>query len=440
MQVSVEATGNLERELKVCLPTERFESEFEQRISELKTQIKVPGFRPGKVDRNLVLSRYGSSVRAEIVEKLIRTSLHDALHSEKLQPAGIPNIKEVQAEPGQPLEYVAVFEVYPEIKFADISAHTIDKPVATVNEQDIDSMLVKLQKQHANWEKVQRKANMGDRVVIDFIGTMEGKEFQGGSADKVPLVLGSKSMIEGFEQGIVGAEAGDERVLDLQFPADYHHQEVAGKAVQFKVTVNEVQAEILPALDDSFAERFELKDGGIEALRNEIKQNMQRELEFAERAYIKNQILEKLLAANEFECPKSLIEEEKQRIQAEITQELRRRTQAKNLPDLPLDNFSEQAQKRVKLGLLFAEAIKLYDIKADAKRVRERIEQLAAVYEQPELMVKWYYSEPERLSNIEAAVIEDQVTEKLLEQFIAQDKPMSYDEVVNPTGNSSSAT
>lgn len=433
MQVSVEATGSLERQLKVSLPSERFDNEFNQRINELKSQIKVPGFRPGKVPVNIIVSRYGSSVRAEVVEKLIRTSLHDAITTQNLQPAGIPNLTEIQNEPGKPLEYTAVFEIYPEVKLNDLAAYTVEKPVASISDSDIDNMLTKLQKQHASWQTAEEAAKDGNRVLIDFVGIMDGQEFKGGSAENVPVILGSKTMIDGFEQGLVGAKANEELVLDLKFPEGYHHAEFSGKPVQFKVTVKEVQVEHLPELDDKFAELFDIKEGGITSLRNEIKQNMQRELEFSQRAFLKNQVLEKLLEANEFEVPNSLVHEEAKRMQHDLTDELRQRTNASQLPELPLDNFTAQATKRVKLGLLLAEAIKQNKIEADAKLVRERIEQMAAVYEQPELMINWYYSDPERLSAIESAVIEDQVVEKLLEQCKATDKSMSYEELVNPS-------
>ena len=433
MQVSVEAIGNLERHLKVSLPVERIDDEFNQRVNELKQQMRVPGFRPGKVPVSVITSRYGNSVRAEVVEKLIRISLQEAFTSQNIQPAGVPHLKDIQAEAGKPLEYVAVFEVYPDIKLADLTTYTVEKPATSVTEADIDSMLAKLQKQHVSWSQVERKAKDGDRVIIDFVGTMDGVEFQGGSAKDVPVVLGSKSMIDGFEQGLIDAKAATEISLDLQFPEDYHHAEFAGKPAHFKVVVKEVQAEQLPELDDKFAELFDIKEGGLTELRQEIKQNMQRELDFAQKAYVKNQVLEKLLEANEVEVPKSLLQEEAKRLQNELAQELQRRTGAKKLPELPLDNFNEQAQKRVKLGLLLAEAIKQYELKADAKLVRERIEQLASVYEQPEHMINWYYSDPERLSAIEAAVIEDQVIDKLLEQCKIQEKPMSYEDVVNPS-------
>lgn len=433
MQVSVEAIGNLERHLKVSLPIERIDDEFNQRVSELKQQMRIPGFRPGKVPANVITSRYGSSVRAEVVEKLIRISLQEAFISQNIQPAGVPHLKDIQAEAGKPLEYIAVFEVYPDIKLADLSACTVEKPATSVTETDIDNMLTKLQKQHVSWTRVEREAKSGDRVVIDFAGTMDGIAFQGGSAQDVPVIIGSKSMIDGFEQGLIDAKAATEIDLDLQFPEDYHHADFAGKPVHFKVTVKEVQAEQLPELDDKFAERFDIKEGGLTALRQEIQQNMQRELDFAQKAFVKNQVLEKLLEVNEVEVPKSLIQEEAKRLQNELSQELQRRTGTKKLPELPLENFTEQAEKRVKLGLLLAEAIKQLELKADSNLVREKIEQLATVYEQPEHMVNWYYSDPERLSAIEAAVIEDQVVDKLLEQCKIQDKPMNYEDVVNPS-------
>ena len=328
MQVSVEATGNLERHLKVSLPIERIDNEFNQRVNELKQEMRVPGFRPGKVPVNVIISRYGNSVRAEVIEKLIRISLHEAFTSQNIQPAGMPHLKDIQAEPGKPLEYIAVFEVYPSVTLADFATYTVEKPAASVAETDVDNMLAKLQKQHVNWTQVERKAENGDRVIIDFVGTMDGVEFQGGSAKDVPVVIGSKSMIDGFEQGLIGAEAEAEINLDLQFPEQYHHAEVAGKPVHFKVVVKEVQSEQLPELDDKFAELFDVKEGGLTGLRKEIQQNMERELDFAQKAYVKNQVLEKLLEANEIEVPKSLVQEEAKRLQDELTHELQRRTGA----------------------------------------------------------------------------------------------------------------
>lgn len=431
MQVSVEAISNLERQLKVSLPTDRIDNEINQRINELKGQVKMPGFRPGKVPLEMIKSRYGSSIRGEVVDKLIRESLHDAFNEQNLQPAGAPNLIDIQAEPGKPLEYTAVFEIYPEISLADLAKFTIDKPISAVTEIDVDEMLSKLQKQHAELITVERAAQQGDTVVIDFVGTMDGKEFEGGKAENMPVEIGSKSLIDGFEEGLIGKKTGDEVSLDLKFPEKYHKSDYADKPVQFKVTVREVKEQKLPELNDDFAQLFNMAEGGLNALRDEIKQNMQRELNFAQRQNIKNQVFEKLIEANEIDLPKSLVEAEAKRMQQDLANELKRRTKSNKLPELPLDNFLEQASKRVKLGLLLAEAIKIHEIKADAQRVREHIEQISASYEQPELMVNWYYSQPEQLQAVEAVVIEDQAIDKLLEQFETKEVSMGYNEVIN---------
>lgn len=428
MQVSVETTAGLERRMTVQVPEERIAAEVDNRLRQLARTTSIKGFRPGKVPFKMVQQRYAEQVRQEVLGDVIQSSYFEAVNQEKLRPAGYPSFEPKSLEQGEGIEYVATFEVMPEIEPVSVAGISIEKPVAEVTDADVDAMLETLRKQNAGWQAVERGAEEGDRVTIDFSGTIDGAEFQGNKGENVPVTLGGKRMIAGFEEGLVGAKAGEERTLDLQFPENYGYKDVAGKPVQFKVSVKQVEAPLLPELDDAFAAKFGV-EGGMAALRAEVRNNMERELEQRLSNMVKEQVMDKLLEINDVTIPQALVMQEAQ----SLAQQMRQNMQ------LPADKsgsispamFEEQAKKRVTLGLLLAELVQRHNLKVDADALRRKVEQMAAGYDQPEEVVKWFYADQRRLSELESLALEERVVEWVLEQATVTEKPQGFNELMN---------
>lgn len=429
MQVSVETTSGLERRLTVAVPAERLDSAVEQRLLEAQKNLRVDGFRPGKVPMREVKRRFAKAVRSEVLSDVMRDSFIKAVEEHKLEPAGMPRFEPTRNEPGKDLEFVAVFDVFPEIELASFSAVSVERPVATVTEADVDNMIDNLRKQRATWEVVERAAEQGDRVNIDYEGFKGEEAFAGGSAKGQNLVLGSNSMIPGFEDGLVGAKAGDNKTLALSFPEDYHAEELKGQAVEFKVTVNKVEAQKLPEIDEEFMKAFGVEGGDLAKFRTEVKKNMERELTNAVRAQIKGQVMDGLVNNHSFDVPGALVSNEIQRMRQQMMQQFGGGQQfdASILPD---DLFREQAERSVRLGLIVRQILEQNQLKADADKVRARIEEIAEQYEEPAEVVKWFYGNRQQLEQVEGAVLEEQVVELVLASASQSDKAMSYEEVV----------
>lgn len=430
MQVSVEATGGLERRMTVQVPEERVEKEVEGRLQRLARTAKLKGFRPGKVPMKVVKSHYGAQVRQEVVGDVIQSSFYEAVVKENLRPAGLPTIEPKSLEEGKSLEYTATFEVMPEVEPATLSGVKLEKVSAEVSEADVDAMLETLRKQRTRWEAAERGAKEGDRVVIDFKGTIDGAEFQGNEGKQVPVVIGAKRMITGFEEGLVGAKANDSLTLDLTFPEEYGYKEVAGKPVQFAVTVHRVEEPHLPELDEEFAKSFAVTEGGVEALRKEVRQNMERELEQAVTGRVKQAVMDKLLELNAIELPKALIKQEADQLAAQMRQNMHIPA---GKPGVNLDSamFEDQARRRVSLGLVLSEIIKRNELKADPAKVREQVEKVASTYERPQDVINWYYADRNRLAEVESLVLENQVVEWALGQADVSETKSSFNELMN---------
>jgi trigger factor len=432
MQVSVETTSALERRMKVEVPEEQIEKAVEERLRNLARTTRIKGFRPGKVPMSVVKQRYGGQVRQEVVGEVVQSTFYEAVTQEKLRPVGLPEIEPTSTDEGKNLEYTATFEVFPEIELAGLEGISIDKPAAEVTDADVDRMLDTLRKQATSWEEVERAAEEGDRVTVDFRGTIDGEEFDGNSGENVPVTIGGKRMIAGFEEGLAGAKAGDEKTLDLEFPEDYAYTKVAGKPVQFTVTVKRVEKPQLPEVDDAFAERFGIKEGGVDALREEIRSNMERELSQALKNRVKQQVMGKLLEINNLDIPKGLIDNEAQALMRQTEQQMYT-PDGKSGVKLDPSMFEEQAERRVSLGLLMSEVVKKHEIKADPAKVRETVEGLAATYEHPDEVVQWYYADRQRLGEVESLVLEDQVVDWVLGQVQVNEVPSSFEEIMNQT-------
>lgn len=433
MQVSVETTSGLERRLTVGVPAEKLESAVESRLRDAQKNLRIDGFRPGKVPMREIKRRYGNAVRNEALGEIMRDSFIKAIEEEKIEPAGMPQFEPKTNEPGKDLEFIATFEVYPEIELAGFNGLSVEKPVAEVSDADIDTMIENLRKQRASWEESDAPAEQGDRVNIDYRGTRDGEAFDGGSAEGQNLVLGSGSMIPGFEDGLTGLKAGDEKTLKLTFPEDYQAEELQGKAVEFAVKVNKVEKQKLPEIDDEFIAAFGVSEGGEEAFRVEVRRNMERELSNAVRGKLKEQVMDGLVKAHEFDVPAALVRNEVQRMREQMLQQFGGGQQF-DPSLLPDDLFSEQAERSVRLGLIVREILEKNEMKADADKVRERIEEIASQYEQPQEVLNYFYSNQQQLQQVEGAVLEEQVVEMVLDQATVTEKSVSYEEAVRPAG------
>ncbi|MES9964415.1 MAG: trigger factor [Candidatus Sedimenticola sp. 20ELBAFRAG] len=431
MQVSVESSEGLERRMTVELPVEQVNEAVEKRLKEVARTVKLDGFRPGKVPMSVVRKRYTDQVYQEVFGDLVQSTYFQALAQEKLQPAGEPVVEPLEKSADEGMGYVATFEVMPEITVQDISGKTISRPVAEVTDEDFDAMMDKLRNQRTTWNDVERAAQDGDQVTINFVGKIDGEAFEGGTADGVPLVLGSSSMIDGFESGLVGASAEDERALDLKFPDDYRVESLAGKAATFDVKVTKVAEPVLPEVDDEFAKAFGITEGGVEALHKEIRSNMERELEEKIRSSLKDQAMEVLLDANPVDIPAVMIKQESEALLQQTKANMAQQGHDSQL-DLPVSLFEDQAKRRVSLGLVIGEVIKANKIELDGDRVREKVEQFAQSYEKPQEVIDYYYSNKQQLASIENVVLEDQVVDWVLEQVKVEDAPAAFAELMAP--------
>lgn len=430
MKVGVEKKENLEVVVTVEVPTETVDESVAERIVKVGKTAKIPGFRPGKVPNKVLMQRFGEAARQEVLSEVLRSSLMDALTQENLNPAGMPAIDIKQFESGKPLIFTATFEEYPEIDVKDLEGVEIEKISSTLSESDIKKVLENMRKQHAKWNDVDRAAKNEDQVVIDFEGFIDEKAFDGGKAEDVPLVLGSKSMIPGFEEGIVGSKAGDELNVKVKFPKEYQNGEVADKDAVFKIKVNKVQEAELPELDDKLAGSFGVKEGGIAKLREDVTKNMTRELENVITTRNKQFLIDALLAANEFKVPKALIDGEVNYLRDQMLKQFGGKIDEKNMPKLPDEMFTQEAKRRVTIGLLIGSVIKKDDIKADPERVKSLIKDAAKMYQNPKEVVDWYYQEKSRLNQFEMLAVENQVLDKLSEKAKIVKKELGYDEAM----------
>ena len=429
MQVSVENTSALERRMTIAVPAERVENEVNKRLQQTAKRAKVAGFRPGKVPMSVIRQRFEADARQEAFGDLVQASFYEAIVEQKLNPAGAPAVEPKSFEKGKDLEFVAIFEVFPEFTVGGLESISVERLSAEVADADLDNMLEVLRKQNTRFEAVERAAQNDDQVNIDFVGKVDGEVFAGGSAKGTQLVLGSGRMIPGFEEGLVGAKAGEERVLNLSFPEDYQNLDLAGKAAEFTITVNSVAAPVLPELNEEFFAQFGIKETTLEGFRTEVRKNMERELRQAIKAKVKNQVMDGLLAANPIEVPKALLENEVNRLRVQAVQQFGGNIKPEQLP---AELFEEQAKRRVVLGLIVAEVVKQFELKPDEGKVREMIEEMASAYQEPEQVIAWYYKNDQQLNEVRSVVLEEQVVDTVLQKATVTDKSVSYEDAVKP--------
>jgi len=432
MQVSVENTGSLERKVHVEVPETRITSQVSERLQNMTRTTKVQGFRPGKVPLKVIDGRYGEQVRKEVVGELVRTTLFEAINQENLKPAGQPQIEKVDATDGKALSYTATFEIYPEITLKPTEKLKFERPSCEISKKDIDAMIEKLRKQHCKLEVVERSAKIGDIVNINFEGFINNEPFEGGSAENYNLELGTRSFIDGFEDGLTNKSTGEEVLLKLRFPKDYGKEDLKGKQVEFKVKINSVNETILPDINKDFIEKLGIQKGDEESLRLEIKKNMDREIELSLRRQLKDMVLDKLYHENDIELPQSLVTNEHARLMSELEKNIKQQgADADKIKSASDSVLLDQAKKRVSLQLILAEVIKQNDLKADPKKVREMVEHAASGYEDPKAVINWYYSDEKNLAEVEVLSLEDSVVDWVLEHANVTDKPSTFDEIMN---------
>jgi len=427
MNVTVESTGALERRMRVEVPIEHIESEVDTRLKSVGRTAKIKGFRPGKIPAKVVRKHYGTQIRQEVLGEMMQKSYSDAVAQEKLRPAGGPKI-ETEDEDGKTFAYVATFEVLPEVELKDLDKIKVEKPEVSIHDEDLDDMLLSLQKQRVTWEEVDRKSKDGDRVVVDFTGTVGGEAFEGGAGTEIPVVLGQGQMLPDFEKGLKGIKAGEEKTIKVKFPKDYHADDLAGKTAEFAINTHRVEKEVLPELTDEFAESFGVTDGGMEQFKKDVRENMEREAKQKVESDVREQALEGLIEKNPIDVPHGLVHEEMHAMQREAMQRLgiEEEDQAP-----PLENFNTPAEKRVRIGLLLRQLISEQSITVDPAALRSRVEEICAGYENSDEMVNMYMSNPQIMQQVEPMVIEQSAVEWLLDNGKVKVKKVSFKDYMN---------
>ena len=431
MQVSLETTSGLERRMHITVPSSEFEGQVEAKLKQTAGQVRLKGFRPGKVPMKEVNRRFGAGIRQEVSSEMMESSYREAIIKEEVSPAGSPQIEDIKIEQGQDLEFTAVFEVFPEIALADFSGIEVAKPEADVTEADIEKMIETLREQRKVFEAVDRAAQNDDKLNIDFEGFIDGEAFEGGKAEGSDLVIGSGSMIPGFEDGLIGAKTGEETELNVTFPQDYQSSDLAGKDALFKVKVNSVLEAKLPELNEALFEQFGVTEGGLDAFKTEVTANMEKELKAAIATKVKNQVLDGLAETNDVLVPQALIDSEIDRMRREAVQQFGGQQQI-DPSILPAEMFQDQASKRVVLGLLVNAIVEEKSLSADADLVKEKITEMASSYEEPEQVINYYYSNEEQLNQIQNLVLEEQVIDTVIAEAVVTTEAMGYEEAIKP--------
>jgi trigger factor len=429
MQVSVEKTSELSRTMTVCIPEAVVQKKMADRLKSLAREIKIDGFRPGKVPQEVVKKMYGERVRGEIAGDLIKDTYYDALEGQDLKPAGHPHIQPLDEIDG--FKYTAVFEVYPEISLKGIDELEIVRPLSSVSDTDVDGMIEKLRVQKQTWRVVDRPAQNSDNVTISFSGTSEGENFTDGKLEDFKVICGQKKMISGFEDNLLGLTAGAHKTFILNFPEDYGNEKLAGKAAEFEVDVVEVEEPVLAEIDEAFIKAYGIEDGLIESFRADVKNNMQRELDQALRSKLKSSVMDALYGKVKLTVPNTLVDVEIESLMKPYIETAKRQKMKLEDLKLPRDSFEDQAKRRVALGLILGEVIQKESIKLDNDKVRSTIEDMAKSYERPEDVVAWYYSDESRLNEVQQMVLEDQVVEWLVGQAKVSDETVNFNDVMD---------
>jgi trigger factor len=423
MQVSLTATSGLERRLEVAVPATEVSTEVEQRLKNISRTARLKGFRPGKAPITVVRKQFGEQVHAEVIQDLMRSSFAQALSQEKLTPAGGPRIEPIAMGPGSELKYAAIFEVLPEIKIKPFDSMPIERPSATVTEDDINAMIESMRRQRPVFTAVERPAQDTDRVTIDFDGSVDGQPFEGGEGRDVPVVIGSRQSLAELEEGLKGATTGEKRTVSLSFPADSPNKSIAGKTAQLEVTIKQVEQQTLPEVDEEFCRAYGVEEGGIDALRTEVRKSMERELGDVIRNRVRGQVMDALYRENRFEVPRALVDEQVQRLQVDAA----RRIGAKDASQVPArEVFEDQARRRTALGLLMGQIVQAEGVKVDRERVQNRLNDLVGQYPNPDEARRAYMQNADAMRQVESVVLEDQIVDWIVDHAQVTDKPMTF--------------
>ncbi|EPF2605989.1 TPA: trigger factor [Yersinia enterocolitica] len=431
MQVSVETTQGLGRRVTITVAADSIEKAVKSELVKAAKNVRIDGFRKGHVPMNIVEQRYGASVRQDVLGDLMQRNFVDAIIKEKINPAGAPNYVPGQYKEGEDFTYSVEFEVYPEVELKDLESIEVEKPVVEVNDADVDTMLETLRKQQATWKETDAAATAEDRATLDFTGSIDGEVFEGGKATDFVLAMGQGRMIPGFEEGVIGHKAGEEFTIDVNFPEDYHAENLKGKSAKFDIVLKKVEVRELPELTEEFIKRFGVADGSVAGLRAEVRKNMERELKGAVRNRVKTQAIDGLVSANEIDVPAALVEGEIDVLRRQAAQ--RFGGNEKQAAELPRELFEEQAKRRVVVGLLLGEVISQHQLKADEDRVKALIEEMASAYEDPQEVIEFYSKNKELMNNMRNVALEEQAVETLLSKAKVTEKPTTFSELMNQT-------
>lgn len=431
MQVSVEKTSELSRKMTVSVPEEVVQEKMAARLKSLAREVKIDGFRPGKAPQHVIKKMYGDRVRGEIAGDLVETTYFEALKEQDLRPAGYPHIQSSDEADG--FKYTAEFEVYPEISLEGIDQIEVVRPVATVQDVDVDGMIEKLRAQKKSWVKVERASQEHDRVTISFSGVSEGENFTDGKVENYSVEIGAKQMIPGFEENLVGLSAGEKKTFEVSFPEEYGNEKLAGKVAEFEVEVIGVEEPVLPEIDDAFIKAYGI-DGSVDAFREDIKSNLENELEQALRNKLKNAVMNALAEKIQISVPNTLVDQEVESMMKPYIETAKRQKMKLEDLKLPRDAFEEQAKRRVALGLILSEIIHENGIKVDDNKVRSTVEDMAKSYERPKDVVDWYYSDENRLNDVRQMVLENQTIDWLVAQAKVTDETISFSDAMNKQG------
>jgi len=430
MQVSVETTQGLERRLTITVEAKQVDTEVKTRLGQLSKTQRIDGFRPGKVPATVIRKRYGAAVRQEVAGELMQRNFYSAVVEQKLNPAGMPELDIVKNEHGADLEFTATFEIYPEFEVKNLDQVKVEKPIVEVTDKDLEEMLVTLTKQHATFKSVARKSKKGDRVILDFSGSIDGEDFEGGKAEDFTLNLGEERMIPGFEKQVIGHKAGEEFDIEVTFPEDYHAENLKGKSAVFAVNLKTVEGQTLPTLDDEFAVKFGVEQGGVEKLKADVRKNMERELTQSVKSNVKQQAIDGLIEVNEIEVPAALIKGEVDVLRQQAMQRFGGQVDPANMPQLPDELFAEQAKRRVQVGLLLGEIIKVNKLEANDAQVSEMIDGMAAAYEDPKEVVDYYNSDEKLMQQMKDLAVEDQAIEFILAAATVTEAAKAFNDMI----------
>lgn len=431
MQVQLETLSNLERRMNIALPMAAIETQVAERLKRVARGAKIQGFRPGKAPLKIVEMNYGAQVREEVMGEQVQQGFYKAVTEQSLRVAGYPRFEPVAAgDDKENFKFAATFEVYPEVKVGELAGKEIEKPNTVVGDAEIEKTIDILRKQRTRYNRVERAAAEGDRVIIDFKGAIDGVAFEGGSSENFPFVLGQGQMLAEFEAGVVGAKEGDIKSVEVSFPEDYHGKDVAGKKAVFEILVKNVAEATLPEVNEEFAKMLGIAEGDVEKMRGEIRKNVEREVKRRLQARIKENVMQALIDATELELPKALVSLEIGRLVEQARRDMQQR--GMNVKDMPFppELFAAQAERRVKLGLILSEMVEANKLEAKPEQVRAMITEFADSYEQPEDVLAWYYESQDRLEGPTSMVLEDNVVEFVLSQANVVAKDLSFDELM----------